>query len=183
MNSKQKRQLENELLVMGLARLDDPELIQQLAELVSNWPGDKHDFLRDLLNECDADKRYEMYHAIAPKLRFKPLLLTQYEDQIAEKAGAMVSQGRMRVEGSAPKPVEINGHQLHITDQAHADCGWAVVCCHVCGKREKFLGETPVDAMTKARKTGWVRNVDLSEETCPECLPVGEPCLASSKTN
>ena len=56
-NQDAKRKLENELLVMGLARLDNPELIQQLADMVSNWKGDRHDFFRDLLNECEAEKR------------------------------------------------------------------------------------------------------------------------------
>src|SRR5258708_22094216 len=106
MEPKDKRRLENELVVMGLAGLNDPELIQQLADLVSAWPGDKHDYMRDLLNECDADKRSEMYEALRPKLTFKALSLQQYEAQIALKAGAMVGQGRMRVEGQAPKPIE-----------------------------------------------------------------------------
>src|ERR1035438_1580615 len=107
MDQKEKRQLDNMLLREGLANLGDPELIEQLANLISNWPGDKHDFMRDLLNQCDVDKRYEMYNAIVPKLGFKALSLPQYESQIALKAGAMVSQGRMRVEGDAPKPIQV----------------------------------------------------------------------------
>jgi len=188
MEQNAKRKLENQLLTMGLAGLTDPELIQQLADLVSNWPGDKHEYLRDLLNECEPDKRYEMYHAIAPKLRFKPLSLPQYEAQIALKAGAMVSQGRMRVEGDRPRPIEIGGHKVQITAQEKANCGWAVVRCHVCDKVEKFLADTPVGAVIEARKAGWMKDPRADKEICAECVietdcpvPVGSSSRAPER--
>jgi hypothetical protein len=168
-NAKQKRQLDNQLLAMGLARLDDPELIGQLAALVSEWRGDRHEFLQDLLNECDADKRSEMYNAIAPKLTFKPLSLPQYECRIAEKAGRMVSQRRARVEGSAPKPIEIGGHQVQITTPDQANCGWVIVRCHKCGVEKRFLADTPVGAIIEARKAGWRKDPGVNLELCPEC--------------
>jgi hypothetical protein len=170
MNQKDKRKLENELMVMGLAGLNDPDLIQQLADLVSAWPGDKHEYMRDLLNECEPENRYEMYHAIAPKLRgFKALSLPQYEAQIALKAGAMVSQGRMRVEGSRPKPIEIGGTKLAVVSEAEATHAVATVVCHRCHKGDRFLGDTPVDAMTKARRKGWTREPGVNKECCPKC--------------
>src|SRR5574337_665823 len=169
MNAKERRQLENQLLTMGLARLDDPELIQQLADLISHWPGDKHEFLRDLLNECDADKRYEMYHAIAPKLRFKALSLPQYEAQIAERAGALMSKRMMRAEGPAPKPIEIGGHKLRVVPRSQATGAVATLSCHNCGKTERFLDETPAGAMIAGRRAGWVRDKALNKETCPKC--------------
>lgn len=169
MDPKDKRQLENMLLREGLAHLGDPELIEQLANLISNWPGDKHDFLRDLLNECDIDKRYEMYHAIAPKLGFKPLSLPQYESQISLKAGAMVSQGRMRVEGDAPKPVEVGDMLAIRTTRERANAAMATVTCYHCGKFENYLGDTAVGAMIAARKAGWSRDKVLNKETCADC--------------
>jgi hypothetical protein len=169
LNQDSKRKLENQLLTMGLAGLNDPELIQQLADLVSAWPGDKHDFLRDLINECEPDKRYEMYHAIAPKLRFKALSLPQYEAQIALKAGEMVSQRRMRVEGDRPQPIEIGGHKVQITSQERANCGWAVVRCHVCNRVEKFISDTPVGAVIEARKAGWKKDPAVDLEICLGC--------------
>jgi hypothetical protein len=169
MEAKEKRKLENELLTMGLKGLTDPDLIQQLADLVSQWPGDKHDFLRDLLNECDSGKRYEMYHAIAPRLKFKPLSLPQYESQIALKAGEMVSHGYMRVEGDRPKPIEIGGHKLAVVPQSQATGAVATVRCFNCEASDKFLAETPAGAMIAARKAGWVRDKALNKETCPQC--------------
>ena len=169
MDQNSKRKLENQLYTMGLAGLTDPELIQQLADLVSNWPGDKHEYLRDLLNECDPANRYEMYHAIAPKLRFKPLSLPQYESQIALKAGAMVSQGRMRVEGDRPRPIEIGGHKLAMAAKSEATHALATVRCHRCERSDRFLADTPVGAMTEARKAGWTREKGINKETCPEC--------------
>lgn len=169
MNAKEKRKIDNQLMVMGLQGTDDPELIEQLAGLVSSWPGDKHDFLRDLINECEPDKRYEMYHAIAPRLKFKPLSLPQYEAQIALRAGEMVSQGRMRVEGNAPKPIEIGGHKLAVVPRKHATGAVATVRCWHCDKSEQFLADTPAGAMIEARKAGWVRDKALNKETCMAC--------------
>ena len=136
----------------------------------------------------EPDKRYEMYHAIAPKLRFKALSLPQYEAQIALKAGAMVSQGRMRVEGDRPRPIEIGGHKVQITAQEKANCGWAVVRCHVCDKVEKFLADTPVGAVIEARKAGWMKDPRADKEICAECaietdcpVPVGSSSRAPEK--
>jgi hypothetical protein len=169
MNQKEKRQLENQLVTMGLVGLSDPDLIQQLADLVSAWPGDKHEYLRDLLNECDPDKRYDMYDAIAPKLRFKPLSYSQYEAQIALKAGEMVSQKRMRVEGQTPRPIEVGGHKLAMVPKSEATGAVATVRCHRCSKTERFLADTPAGAMIEARKAGWTREKGVNKEACPEC--------------
>lgn len=169
MDQKDKRKLENELLVMGLARLDEPELIEQLATLVSDWPGDKHDFLEGLLNECESENRQEMYNAIAPKLKFKALSLSQYEAHIALKAGELVSQGRMRVEGNAPRAIEVGGYKLAVVPKHQATGAVATVRCHRCPKAEKFLADTPVSAMIKARAAGWTRENGVNKETCPKC--------------
>jgi hypothetical protein len=185
MDQKEKRQLETALVKLGLAGLDSTgeptaELVSQIAFMVDSWHPvenrmgewvDKHCFLRDLLNECDADKRTDMYNAIAPQLKsFKPHSLAKYESMIAEKAGKLLSQRRARVTGDAPKPIEIGGNLVHIApNAAEANCGWAIVKCHACEKVEKFLDITPVGAMTKARRAGWVRNTALQEETCPDC--------------
>lgn len=169
MNAKDKRELETMLVAEGLPGLTDPDLIQAMADLVSNWPGDKHDYMRDLLNECDADKRYEMYQAIAPKLKFKALSFSQYEAQIAMRAGAMVSQGRARVEGTAPRTIEIGGHKLAMVERSEATACVATVKCHRCPKNEHFYAATPVAAMTLARKAGWTREAGVNKEVCPEC--------------
>ena len=182
MNAKEKRKLENTLLAEGLAGLNDPELIQQLANLVSNWRGDRHEFLRDMINECEPDKRYEMYHAIAPKLSFKALSLEQYEAQIMERAGAMVSQRRIKVEGSRPHAIEIGGHKIPIVSQREADSAIVTLRCHKCSKTDNFIAQTPIGAMIEGRKAGWVRDMGLNKEICPECLPVLESSLVSKSS-
>lgn len=173
MDAKEKRRVENQLMVFGLAGLHDPDLIQQLADLVSCWPGDKHDYLVDLFSECEPAERYEMYEALRPKLKFKALAFSQYEAQIALKAGAMISQGRMRVEGQRPKPIEIGGSKLRVVPKALATGAVATVKCHRCPKTDQFLADSPAGAMIAARAAGWVRDKALNKETCPECAEKG----------
>lgn len=173
MDQAQKRKLENELLVMGLKSLKDPDLVQQLADMVSAWHGDKHEFLRDLLNECDGDMRNEMYQAIAPKLKFKALTFGEYEARIAEKAGQMISQRRMRVEGDRPKPIEVGDHTYLPVPEEYASHAIATMRCHACLKSEQFVEITPVAAMLAARAAGWKRDMAIGKECCPEC-PITE---------
>lgn len=154
---------------MGLAGLTDPNLILQLANMVSEWPGDKHEYLTDLLITCEPENRYEMYNAIAPKLRFKALSFPQYESQIALRAGEMVSQGRVKVEGEEPKPIEVGFRKLEIVAREEATEVMATVSCHFCPRIERFLGETAVEAIVKARRAGWMRDKVLNKETCPDC--------------
>ena len=156
MDDREKRQLENMLLREGLAGLSDPDLIQQLANLVSNWQGDRHEFLQDLINQCDADKRHEMYQAIVPKLRFKALPLSTYESRIAMRASEMVSHGKMRVEGRRPMPLEVMA-------------AIATLTCYQCKKMEQYASDTPAGAMIMARKYGWVREKGVNKEVCRAC--------------
>ncbi len=94
MDATDKRQLETQLMQMGLAGLSEdgdpsPDLIQQIAAIVNNWQGspnrhgewiDRHKFLRDLLAECNQSDRGEMYSAITPHLNFLPYPLARYEN-------------------------------------------------------------------------------------------------------
>lgn len=170
MNQKEKRELENALIVAGLPGLSDPDLIQQMANLVSAWPGDKHEYMRDLLSECDAEQRYEMYQAIAPRLHgFKALSFSQYEAQIMLKAGAMVSHRLLRVEGARPEPIIVGGEKYVAVPQREASHAVATVRCHHCLKDDRFIADTPVAAMLEARKAGWTREPGVNKECCPEC--------------
>src|SRR5260370_12921179 len=101
-----KRQLETELLKMGLAGLSangepSPDLIQQIAAIVNNWQPspnrhgewiDRHMFVRDLLAECDQDERGHMYSAIAPHFTFAPYPLARYETLMTERMAKLVSK-------------------------------------------------------------------------------------------
>jgi hypothetical protein len=183
LNAKDKRSLETQLVAMGLAGLQangdpSPELVQQMAAVVNSWKDcpnrlgewiGKHEFLRDLLNECDRDKRSDMYEAIRPFLKFKVKAFNHYELMISEKAGNFVSKRKMRVTGEREKPIQVGDHKILITTPENGTLGWAMLRCHQCERIEKFLGKTPVDAMYKARAAGWRRNVALEQESCPEC--------------
>ena len=183
MDAKEKRQLETQLLKWGWPGLKangDPsrDFVQFVSDIVNNhipyenrqgeWI-DQHKFFRNLLNECDACDRTNMYEAIAPRLKFKALPLEQYELMIQEKAGSLVSKRGARVEGQAPKPIQV-GEQVYV--QAPKDVATAVVAtlvCHKCNKAEKFRGETAATAMIAGRKAGWTLDKAIRKETCPEC--------------
>jgi hypothetical protein len=173
-NSGERRQLENKLVAMGFNGVDDPALLEQMADMISHWPGDKHDFLMTALNECDTAKdRKDMYEAIRPKLKFKPLSLQTYEDRIALKAGALISQRTMRVEGDAPKPIEVGERHFIETAPKMATHAIATLKCHKCSKVEKFVADTPVGAMIEGRRAGWVRDPGPNKEMCPTCCAIG----------
>jgi hypothetical protein len=73
MNATEKRQLDNELMRMGLGKLNDPNLILQIAMLCQG-----HEHLMEMIQACDVDKRTEMYEAMRSHLRFEALPLDQY---------------------------------------------------------------------------------------------------------
>jgi hypothetical protein len=178
----EKRQLETQLLRMGLAGLKDngdpsPELIQQIAGMVNAWQGapnrhgewiDRHKFLRDLLAECDQADRGEMYSAITPHLSFAPYPLAQYETMMTERMSRLVSKGAARAEGRAPHPIEVGGKKYRRASAREATHVIATLLCPNCGKQKRFIGETPVGALIAARKAGWQRMPD--KWTCPICV-------------
>lgn len=73
MNATEKRQLDTELMKMGLTKLADPVLILQLAMLVQG-----HEHFMEMIQACAVDKRTEMYEALRPHLRFEALPIDQY---------------------------------------------------------------------------------------------------------
>jgi hypothetical protein len=192
LEQKEKRQLETELVKMGLAGLQDngaasPALIQEIAAIVNNWQPapnrhgewiDRHKFLRDLLAECDQSDRGEMYAAIVPHLAFKALPLASYETMLTERMGRLVSKGAARVEGRAPHPIEVSGKKYAKAPAALATHAIATLHCQRCWKKKRFVADTPVGAMIAARKAGWKR---IEKETCPNCVKklTGEKMLVN----
>jgi hypothetical protein len=182
MDAKEKRQMETQLLRLGLAGLTDAgeptgELVQQIAAIVNNWQTapnrhgewiDRHKFMRDLLAECDASVRNQMYSAIAPHLNFKALPLASYESMITERMENLVSKGAARVEGHAPHPVEVGGRKYSEASANEATHGMATLHCQSCWKKKRFIADTPMGALIAARKAGWARMPD--KWTCPSCI-------------
>lgn len=167
---------------MGLAGLQasgdpSPELIQQVAAVVNNWQAtpnrygewiDRHKFLRDLFAECNEADRGEMYSAIVPYLRFKALPLASYEAMMTERMGALVSKRAARIEGQAPKPIEVGGKKYAEVAAWQATHAIATLHCQYCWKKKRFVADTPVGALIKARDSGWKRMPD--KWTCRACV-------------
>jgi hypothetical protein len=178
----EKRQLETQLVKMGLAGLEEngaatPELIQQVAYIVNRWrPSfnrhgewiDRHNFLRDLLGECAESARQEMYSAIVPHLDFTPYPLLTYEGMMINRVEALVSHRAMRVEGPRPHPIEIAGKKYLEAKAWAATHAVATLHCQYCWRKKRFIADTPAGAMIAARKAGWKRVPD--KETCPKCI-------------
>lgn len=188
MNADERRQVETELVKMGLAGLKEngdpsPELIQQIAGIVNAWrptPNrhgewiDRHKFLRDLLGECDAKDRAEMYSAIVPYLNFTAEPLSHYESQIRDRVNRLATRG-MKVVGDSPRPIELGGQKFVEADAKTATHAMLLLKCQRCKQTKSFLGPTPVSAMIEARKAGWKR---IQKETCPKCVKVMSKKLA-----
>ena len=167
---------------MGLAGLQangdpSPELIGQLAGMVNTWQGapnrhgewiDRHKFLRDLLAECDKKYRSDMYEAIVPHLKFKAKPLAHYETMMTERMSNLVSKGAARVEGRAPHPIEVGAKKYADAPASLATNAIATLHCQYCWKKRRFVADTPVGALIKARDSGWKRMPD--KWTCPSCI-------------
>lgn len=156
MDADKKRQLENELTVMGLPGLDDPALVQAMADVVNGYPmpGERAEFFCEMLNECEGARRREMYEAMRPRLSFDVPTLDQCEARIAARAERMI-RPKSKVPGVKP---EVEQRTLV-----------AELTCVGCKRVEEFDGRTAADAMGNARRAGWGRGPKRFEEYCPEC--------------
>lgn len=182
MDATEKRQIETQLLKMGLAGLQvngDPssELVGQLAAMVNDWKGapnrhgewiDRHKFLRDLLAECDKQYRNEMYEAITPHLKFMAYPLAHYESMMTERMGGLISKRAAAVEGKAPHPIEVGGKKYADASASEATHAIVTMHCQYCWKKKRFVADTPVGALIKARDSGWKRMPE--KWTCPVCV-------------
>lgn len=69
-----KAQINRELQRIGLGKLSDPKLFDQMAFLVRD-----HDHFRGMLMHEEPSNRKQMYDCLAPRLRFKAKPLYDYE--------------------------------------------------------------------------------------------------------
>jgi hypothetical protein len=186
LDATEKRQVETQLLKMGLAGLQangDPstELVGQLAGIVNSHQSyfnrhgewvDQHKFFSNLLAECDKQYRTEMYEAIRPHLNFKVRSLAEYESMMTERIHRLASKGAAHIEGQAPKPIEVGKKKFAEATREFATHALATVHCQRCWKKKNFLADTPAGAMIAARKAGWARMpvMGVPKETCPACI-------------
>ncbi len=155
MNQDEKRQLENELTVMGLPGLDDPALVQVMADVVNGYPfpGERVEFFCEMLNECEGTRRREMYEALRPKLSFPIPSLDACEARIAARAERLIRPKGLPGEKPIDGPLEVT----------------IEILCGGCRKLEEFTGRTVADAMLSARKAGWGRGPKRGLEYCVDC--------------
>lgn len=155
MNADEKRQLENELTVMGLPSLDDPALVQVMADIVNGYPipGERIEFFCEMLNECEGAQRREMYEALRPRLAFEVPSLDACEARIAARAERMIRPKGLPAAQKEEEPLELT----------------IEILCGGCRKLESYAGRTVADAMSKARKDGWGRGPVRGLEYCAEC--------------
>jgi len=73
MNQDEKRKVDNKLMSLGFAKLDDKDLIHQLAYVVQN-----HEMFREIIMAATPEKRNECYESMKPYLRFQAKPLTEY---------------------------------------------------------------------------------------------------------
>jgi hypothetical protein len=155
MDPIEKRQLQNELTVMGLPGLDDPALVQAMADVVNGYPmmAERVDFFCELLNECEGGRRREMYEAMRPRLSFPVPALDECEARIAARAERKI---RPRILPASKKADEPTEKFLHLT-------------CGGCQRQATFAEWTVGGCMLEARKAGWGRGPVAGKEFCPEC--------------
>jgi hypothetical protein len=176
MQDDDRRKLENQLIVMGLNKLDDPALIPALANIINSHPGfsNPHAFYLGLLNECDQAKRTEMYEALKPHLKFRVWPLEKYVRLLKEHASNVASTWAPPKIESEKQPVKFAGKEFEEVAADSAEGCILKLTCHKCTKSEEFYGLTPVEAVTVARAEGWVRDLMLQKEICPKCPAVRE---------
>jgi hypothetical protein len=155
MKDTQRRLLENQLIVMGLRKLTDPELIPQMAELIKD-----HEFYLGMLNEVSGQQRQEMYEALRPHLKFRPWPLETYVAKMKERAAAIESR---------EQPIAVGDKQYQEVPHTHADGVVVDVKCALCPRTNSYFGKTPLTAVILARQDGWVRDKLLNKEVCPKC--------------
>lgn len=155
MNQTERRKLDNQLIVMGLHKLEDPRLLPALGQLVPN-----HQFFRSLLNECVPEKRREMYEALRPHLKFQPKPLDVYMAELTTKASEIASRA---------EPIVVGDDKFEQVNPADATEVIATLTCYKCTRQQEFIGKTPADAAIQARNAGWVRDLVKNKEVCPKC--------------
>lgn len=162
MRDDERRQLESQLVVMGLNGLSDQNFVPQMAMLINQHPGfsSPHSFFIGMINECEQSKRTEMYEALRPHLKFDVWPLERYEAKLREHAANVESHSQ---------PIAL-GEDVY-QEVAIEDATGCIVrmTCHKCTRWEEYYGDTPVEAALNARAAGWVRDVTIQKEICPKC--------------
>jgi hypothetical protein len=170
MNAMLRSRINRMLGEHGLAQLDDPGLLPQLAFLVRD-----HDHFRSILVECEPAERANCYNALAPNLRFEAKPLDVYVSeagQIAEREQQMGWTGDHFEPFMTPEITTTNTVQRLVEQAVAKEC--LTVCCRRCLKEESFYGTDRWEAVVAAREAGWIYSLDRQVEFCPQYPDCGK---------
>lgn len=166
----ERQQLNRFLGRTGLAQLDEPAaLVQQMATLVRD-----HDHFRGMLEKCEPELRYQMYEALAPRLRFPAKMLGDYmieSAQIAEQRQWPTVAADGTLLPFKPVNVETNEYIAEQAIKAEKAKERLWIVCRKCTKEALFLGARKADCIHEARVAGWTYDEvnGTGREICPDC--------------
>lgn len=175
MQDDARRKLENQLVVMGLSKLEDPELIVEMAKLINAHPGftNSHSFYLGFINGCEQEKRRETYDALLPHLKFKVWPLDTYIRLLKEHAANVESYYDPVKVGT--EPIKFAGNEFQQVSPGDAEGCILKLTCYKCTQSEEFYGLTPIEAITVGRADGWKRDLGMQKEICPKCAASEAP--------
>lgn len=174
LNKSERRRLSHELQRMGLASLEDPALLQQLATIYNT-----HEKFRGMLMSVTPEKRAEAYNALRSRLCFQPKPLDVYEAEmrlIAEQKQLDIWDGT-----AYPKPFKVGevetpqGRLERLASEAIRESAFEktgrqlTLTCIKCTKVANFPARIRKDAERDSHNAGW--RSDGRRDFCPECVP------------
>lgn len=152
MTEQQRRELETSLIRSGFKGLNDPELLPEMAKLITN-----HEVLRALLNECSRMERNAMLQAVKPYLPFEAYDVEWYENRTAEKFEQYEETRRRMIVGDQNFEEVCKELASHVV---------VTLTCSRCTRAINYAGESPLGAVILARQDGWVREKATNKEVC-----------------
>jgi hypothetical protein len=134
---------------------DRKNLLCQIACFIED-----HDDFRRLLWKTAPEERMNAYLALKSRLKFEAKGFEDYmtESRIWASEEYSRSQKRSPLDTVASDAIDRG-----------ATKGTLEVTCSRCTFGEYFGGNSPADAIEKARKKGWVYDREKDKEICPKC--------------
>jgi hypothetical protein len=173
-----KEPIQRKLRELGFSRLEDKELIEQMAVCVRD-----HEHFRAILAKVEPDKRGIAYEAFRGHLRFTPKPLEVYLSESAQKAEAeklpVWDEKNQTVtdyadyHGSGRPYLEVLAEQaIHRAERERTAKGSLTLVCRKCTREAIFPSLDHIAAYAYATKVGWIFEKDddgKERAVCPEC--------------
>lgn len=173
-----KEPIQRQLRRLGFARLEDKELIEQMAVCVRG-----HEHFRQILAKVEPDKRNIAYEAFRGRLPFTPKPLEVYLSEAAQQAEAeklpvwdeknQTVTDYANYHGSGKPYLEVLAEQaIHQAERERKAKGSLTLMCAKCTAEHIFPALNRIAAYAYATKTGWIfeQDADGNERAiCPKC--------------